>query len=407
MNSSPMPRLAFFADCFHEVNGAALTSRQLEAYARRRGAPILTVHRARGRRLRRRSLGGVERIELPRSPLAFPVDVDLRFDLLFARHLRLLESSLEDFAPDVIHVTSPGDLGLAGAILARRLGVPLVASWHTNLHEFASRRLERCLGLIPSGARRRLCNIAETSCWRCAVRFYRLARVVFAPNPELAGKLERATGRPVYLMGRGVDTELFHPKRRNRVDDGGKFVVGYVGRLTPEKNVRALAGVEAALERSGIRSFCLLVVGDGGEAGWLRRNLRRAVFTGVLRGERLAAAYADMDVFVFPSRTDAYGNAVQEALASGVPAVVMGVGGPRHIVEHGRAGFVTRDDEELAAAVVELARKPELRRSMAEEAAHSMRKRSWDEVFDRVWRVYRDVACTPQAPRRLGVLFAE
>jgi len=407
MNGSPMPRLAFFADCFHEVNGAALTSRQLEAYARRRGAPILTVHRAKGRRLRRRSLGGVARIVLPRSPLAFPVDVDLRFDLLFARHLGLLERSLKGFAPDVIHVTSPGDLGLAGAILARRLGVPLVASWHTNLHEFASRRLELCLGVIPSAARRRLCDLAETSCWRWAVRFYRLAGAVFAPNPELAGELERATGRPVYQMGRGVDTKLFHPRRRSRFDDCGEFVVGYVGRLTPEKNVRALVRVEAALERSGIRNFRLLVVGDGGEASWLHRNLRRAVFTGVLRGRRLASAYADMDVFVFPSRTDTYGNVVQEALASGVPAVVMSAGGPRHIVEHGRTGLVAQDEAELAEAVVELARKPELRRTMGWEAAHSMQKRCWDEVFDRVWRVYRDVAFAPPATRRLGVLFAE
>lgn len=405
MSGSPTPRLAFFADCFREVNGAALTSRQLEAYARRRGTPVLTVHRARGPRLRRRSLGNVERLELPRSPLAFPVDVDLRFDLLFARHLKILERTLERFAPDVIHITSPGDLGLAGAIVARRLGVPLVASWHTNLHEFAARRLEWCLGAVPLALRRRACELAETSCWNLTVRFYQLARAVFAPNPELKNALERATGRPVFLMGRGVDTELFHPGRRRRA--GGEFVAGYVGRLTPEKNVRALALVESALARAGVENFRLLVAGDGGEAGWLRRNLRRAEFTGVLRGERLADAYANMDVFVFPSHTDAYGNVVQEALASGVPAVVSNSGGPRHIVEHGRTGLVTKDDEELAEGVVELARNPLLREAMGLEAARSMRARSWDDVFDRVWRVYRDVAFAPPAPRRLGVLFQE
>lgn len=405
MSLSRVPRLAFFADCFREVNGAALTSRQLEAYARRRGAPILTVHRARRRRMRRRSLDGVERLELPRSPLALPVDVDLRFDLLFARHLSVLERSLERFAPDVIHITSPGDLGLAGAIVAHRLGVPLVASWHTNLHEFAARRLERCLSALPGRVRRQVCELAEASCWKLNVRFYQLARAVFAPNPELAQVLERATGKPVYLMGRGVDTRLFHPGRRTRTS--GEFVAGYVGRLTPEKNVRALALVESALERAGAENFRLLVVGDGGEAGWLRRNLRRVELTGVLRGERLAAAYADMDVFVFPSRTDAFGNVVQEALASGVPVVATGVGGPRHIVEHGRTGFLTEDDDGLAEAVVELARNPLLRRAMSREAARSMQARSWDEVFDRVWRVYRDVAFAPPAPRRLGVLFQE
>jgi glycosyltransferase involved in cell wall biosynthesis len=405
MSDRPMPRLAFFADCFREVNGAALTSRQLEAYARRRSAPILTVHRARGRRLRWRCRGDVERLELPRSPLAFPVDVDLRFDLLFARHLSLLERHLERFAPDVIHITSPGDLGLAGAILAHRLGVPLVASWHTNLHEFASRRLERFLAAAPVAVRERICDVAEGSCWRLTVRFYQLARVVFAPNPEVARLLERATGRPIHLMGRGIDTELFHPRPRRRRD--GELVIGYVGRLTPEKNVRALARVEAALEGAGMERFRLLIVGDGGELGWLQRNLRRAEFTGVLRGERLAEAYADMDVFVFPSRTDAYGNVVQEALASGVPAVVSDVGGPKHIVTHRQTGMVTHGDEELEAAVVELALRPELRRAMGLEAARAMRARSWDEVFDRVWRVYRDVTLAAPAPRRLGVLFQE
>lgn len=399
MNACRVPRLAFFADCLFEANGVALTSRQLEAYARRRGFPTLLIYRSQHNRLLAHSVGSLERLALPRSLLAFAVDADLRFDPLFASRLGLMKKALERFAPDVVHVTSPGDLGLAGVILAHRLRLPLVASWHTNLHAYAARRLERRLGILPQKLRTRVCALTGDWCWKLTTRFYRLARVILAPNPELADALQRATGKPVYLMARGVDTQLFHPHRRRRGDDA--LVVGYVGRLTPEKNVRALALVEAALERSGTHNFRLLVVGDGSEGAWLRQNLRRAQFTGRLEGDALADAYASMDIFVFPSRTDTYGNVVQEALASGVPVVATDQGGPRHIVAHGRNGLICRSDEELAEAVVELAHNPGLRQSMRQHAVECMQARSWDAVFDGVWRVYAEVArCGANSGRR-------
>lgn len=390
MNACRVPRLAFFADCLFEANGVALTSRQLEAYARRRGFPTLLIHRSQHNHLPAHSVCSLERLALPRSLLAFAVDADLRFDPLFASRLGLMKKALERFAPDVVHVTSPGDLGLAGVILAHSLRLPLVASWHTNLHAYAARRLERRLGFLPQKLRSRVCALTEDWCWKLTTRFYRLARVILAPNPELAEALQRATGKPVYLMARGVDTQLFHPHRRRCADDA--LVVGYVGRLTPEKNVRALSVVEAALERSGTHNFRLLVVGDGSEGEWLRQNLRRAQFTGRLEGDALADAYASMDIFVFPSRTDTYGNVVQEALASGVPVVATDQGGPRHIVVHGRNGLICRSDEELAEAVVELAHNPGLRQSMKQLAVECMQARSWDAVFDGVWRVYAEVA---------------
>ena len=135
-------------------------------------------------------------------------------------------------------------------------------------------------------------------------------------------------------MRRGVDTRLFDPARRRRSDD--TFRIGYVGRLTPEKNVRFLAELGVALKAKGQDNVEFVIVGEGSEEAWLRQNVPNVTCTGVLRGDALAEAYAGMDLFAFPSRTDTFGNVVLEALASGVPAVVTDGGGPKFIVAAGR-----------------------------------------------------------------------
>jgi phosphatidylinositol alpha 1,6-mannosyltransferase len=149
-----------------------------------------------------------------------------------------------------------------------------------------------------------------------------------------------------------------------------------------------LARVAAALDRSGITNFRFQISGSGSERSWLESNLPGAVFTGVLGGEALARAYADMDVFLFPSRTDTFGNVVQEALAAGVPAVVMDAGGPRFIVREGASGFVAADDAAFCDLAVALARDAALRRRMAVQARRQVEGQSWDQVFTEVYEGY-------------------
>jgi phosphatidylinositol alpha 1,6-mannosyltransferase len=146
--------------------------------------------------------------------------------------------------------------------------------------------------------------------------------------------------------------------------------------------------LEKALIAAGLTNFRFLVVGQGAEEAWLKANLRNSEFTGVLKGEALARAYASMDVFAFPSRTDTYGNVVLEALASGVPAVVANQGGPRYIVSENQTGFVARDDAEFVACVRRLAEQPEQVQAMRVAArAHAMTA-SWDSVFESVYAAY-------------------
>jgi phosphatidylinositol alpha 1,6-mannosyltransferase len=378
------PRIALFADTFHEVNGAARTCREWEAFARRRRLPFLCVRWGQGAAARKE--GTVWSLDLVRSGLSFPIDPDLRFDLRFARFLDAAGEQVRRFRPDFIHLTSPGDLGILGAMVAARFDIPLSASWHTNLHEFAARRVSLACSWLPAGVRGGVAKFVERFVMDRVCGFFGRARALFAPNPELAAMLRARTGRPVFHMGRGIDTALFHPMRRSRTDSD--LVLAFVGRLMPEKNLRLLPKVASALRYAGIERFRFQITGAGGERAWLERYLPNVAFTGVLTGEALAEAYANADIFVFPSRTDTFGNVVQEALASEVPAVVMNEGGPRFIVRHGVSGMVASSDEEFCRSVATLALSERVRREMGRAGRRQVEFQSWDCVFEEVYEGY-------------------
>jgi glycosyltransferase involved in cell wall biosynthesis len=397
------PRVAFLTDCFHEVNGVALTSRELDGFARRRGLPFFSVHV--GPETRTWADGSVTTMELKRSSLSVPLDAGMHFDTLFLRHLGRVRRALQAFEPDLIHITGPGDCGLIGFILSFQLGVPLVASWHTNLHEFGARRLERIVaGILPANPMRAISRTSERGMLRLLTTFYGFARVLLAPNPELIEMLERRTKRPAFLMQRGIDTELYSPAKRDRSDS--VFTIGYTGRLSTEKNVRFLAEIERALIDAGRKDYRFLVVGQGAERPWLEANLRQAEFTGVLRGEQRASAYANMDVFAFPSDTDTFGNVIMEALASGTPAVVTGGGGPKFLVKEGVTGFVGHDSETFVRRVDELLQNPARQAAMSKAAREYALGISWDNIFEKVYLAYDHTLrhALPAGARRTSII---
>ncbi len=384
-----MTRVAYFPDSFHEVNGVAHTSRHFEDYARRGNLPFLCV-RAGDRSTRLLVEGNLMTLELPRGFLSVPLDKDLKLDPAWVRHVPVITRTLQAFRPDIVHITGPSELGILGAWLAHRLGVPLAASWHTNVHEYAATRSRWFLDHLPkrqaiAGAH----NIQELVLGAVS-GFYRHASVLFAPNPELCRLLEVRTGRPCHLMQRGIDAQLFSPERRERTFSDAEFVLGFVGRLSVEKNVALLAQVQMELEARGIRNFRFRIVGQGSEEAWLREHLPRAEFTGVLRGEALARAYAGMDVFLFPSHTDTFGNVVLEAMASGVPAVVTPDGGPRSLVRDSRTGFIV-DDADFSAATARILGDSALREGMRVSAREYALAASWDAVFEGVYAAYGPV----------------
>jgi glycosyltransferase involved in cell wall biosynthesis len=385
MNPSA-PRVAYFPDSFHEVNGVAHTSRHFEAFARRRNLPFLCV-RAGDRAQAILEEGPVWTLELPRGFLSFALEKDLRFDPAFLRHIPLINEVLQRFKPDLIHITGPSEVGMLGAGLAADMGLPIAASWHTNVHEYAARRSEWLLRFLPARQSAVTGQTIEDLAMAATAKFYSIAQVLFAPNMDLCRQLERMTGRPCFLMPRGVDANLFHPAKRNRRREDRDPVLGFVGRLSVEKNIACLVQVQDELEQMGHQSFRFLVVGHGGDEAWLRERLHRAEFTGVLRGEALSQAYANMDLFVFPSHTDTFGNVVLEALASGVPAVVTPDGGPCTIVRDRETGRIVPDGE-FSSAIAGILGDPTQHAAMREAARTYALTASWDSVFEGVYTGY-------------------
>jgi len=377
-------RVALFACAYNEVDGVANTVRHFEQYAATQGLSLLVVHG--GFHNSDLRMGTVRRVEFQRKFPKFPLDKKHDFDLLFWRYCKAAESVIEEFNPDLVHITGPSDVGMLGACLAHKLRLPLAASWHTNLHEYAERRALPLLRWFPANLREAFAGAIRKASLRMLARFYRVPGILFAPNMELMALLQTLTGKDCHLMPRGVDADLFFPREHSRTQ--APFTIGYVGRITVEKNVQMLVELERLLLTSSTSSFRFLIVGQGAMEPWLKQQLAHAHFPGVLHGEQLAQAYASMDAFVFPSRTDTFGNVVLEALSSGVPAIVSDSGGPRSIVRHGETGFIARDLQDYFFFLSELIHDVPKRRLMGMAARNYAARQSWNSVFDSLYVQY-------------------
>ena len=229
------PRVAYFPDSFLEVNGVAMTSKRLIGYAKKNGYPFLCIHA--GKTTESKIDGPIEYLSLKRSPVAFKMDEDLAYDPLFQRHANRVLRKLMEFNPDLIHITGLNDVSIVGAYLAWKLRLPLLGSWHTNIHEFAARRLMKIFRFLPDATVEKMTGFAERKIMDGAVLYYKMPKVVLSPNQELVEILGKGTGRASHLMSRGVDTEKFSPDKRT-VNDG-IFRLGFVGRLRAEKKRKA------------------------------------------------------------------------------------------------------------------------------------------------------------------------
>lgn len=386
--------MALFADTFHEANGVGTLSRHLAEYARERNFPFLVVHGS--NKTASSQNGSFEVLELKRSFLKFRVDKNLFCDPLLVRHRDLVKEHLKRFRPDLVHITGPGEAGFLGLWVSHELRVPLVASWHTNLHEYMSRRLTRALSLGPREFTKKVSSLAEREVLRGLMRFYRTAHFALAPNQTLIDLLRATTGRPVFRMPHGVNLRDYRPKRT--IDPEKPFCIGYVGRLTTEKNVRVFPELERQLIAAGESNFEFLVVGEGGQRNWLSRKLRNAELPGVLRGRELAAAYSRMDAFVFPSLTDTFGLVILEAMASGLPVILTPETGARVGIEHEVTGFLSED---FASDVVRLMHDRELGMSIGKAARQFASGYSWDIVFEDLYQIYQKGLAIEDSRREL------
>ena len=375
-------RVAIVAESFlPQVNGVSNSVIRVLEHLRRSGheALVIAPDNPPGEPPADRVYDGIRVHRVPSR--MFPRVTTLPLGLPLPRILRVLRG----FEPDVVHLASPALLGYGGLRAAKRLGVPTVAVYQTDVPGFAE-----SYGI----------GITTRAAWAWFRHLHSMADRTLAPSTATMESLDAQRIPRVHKWARGVDIIGYAPSARDealrqRWSPDGKPIVGYVGRLAPEKHVERLISLAAG------DAVQLVIVGDGVDRAKLQSAMPRAVFTGALYGEELAAAYASMDVFVHAGEHETFCQVVQEALASGLPVIAPDAGGPRDLVTPWRTGLllgVKEFEAQLPAAVAHLL---DERPRYALAARRSVLERSWPVICDELLGHYEAVL-SPGAGARIS-----
>jgi len=295
--------------------------------------------------------------------------------LIPSRH-SVVERELQDFKPDLIHLATPVTLGAIGIYYVDQMKIPCLATFHTDLASYAPMyQIPYLEEVINQGTR----------------LIYSRVGMVLAPSQSSKAQLERVGLEKVGVFGRGVDSVMFDPKKRDRsiLAEYGlsetKLTLLYVGRLAEEKSLPEL--IKAFNSLSEKHDIQLLIVGDGPIRKELEDTLDKSdgysAFTGIKKGEELAKLYASSDIFVFPSRTETFGQVVQEAMASGLPVVGYDSPGVKDLVEHGKTGYLAKKDGlSLQEGVEKLINSESLRKQYGEKAREISESKTWKNILN-------------------------
>ncbi|MET9832499.1 glycosyltransferase family 1 protein [Streptomyces sp. NPDC006385] len=295
---------------------------------------------------------------------------------------RRLAAAIIEHRADIVHLASPFVLGVRGMAAAARLGVPAVAVYQTDLAGYA----------------RTYMGAGEAAAWRRIRSVHSAADRTLAPSTASQHDLETHGVPRVHLWRRGVDTARFRPELRDEalrreLAPNGEVIVGYVGRLAPEKHIELLSGVCAM---PGVK---VVIVGDGPSQPGLVEALPGAVFLGRRGGDDLARIFASLDVFAHTGPFETFCQTVQEAMASGVPVVAPAAGGPLDLVDHGRTGLLVppRDADAVRDAVRSLVADPALRAAYGAAGRAMVEGRTWAAIGDQLIGHYEDVVAARRA----------
>ena len=364
---------AWFTDTLEDVNGVATTIRKMTGAGAAAGKELIVVTSRSELQVddipieNFKPIGEFELPEYELQKLSFPPILQM---LDYIQRARFSE----------IIISTPGPVGLTGLLAAKMLNLQTSGIYHTDFPQYIRILTED--------------RFLESVTWRYMHWFYGQLDTVFVNSEEYRQSwIERGFDpAKLKIFPRGLDTELFHPARRNpaffqrfRACDGEVRLL-YVGRVSREKDLDFLATAYRRLRDEGLPVH-LFVVGHGPYSDEFAKLLPEASFTGYLTGKALATAYASADIFVFPSTTDTFGNVIIEAQASGVPAVVSDSGGPKELVQHDENGLITKshDLDDFTRAIRALVVDPARRKRMGNRARQSVLDRTWPSAFRKFW----------------------
>ena len=364
---------AWFTDTLEDVNGVATTIRKMTAAGAAAGKELVVVASRSDLQLSDipiKNFPPIGEFELPEYELQ---------KLSFPPILQMLDYVQRERFTEII-ISTPGPVGLTALLAAKMLNLQTSGIYHTDFPQYIRILTED--------------GFLESVAWGYMHWFYGQLDTVFVNSEEYKQSWIKRGFDPAKLkiLPRGLDTELFHPARRDSAffekfgASNGEVRLLYVGRISREKDLDLLAGAYRRLRKEGL-PVRLFVVGHGPYSEALAKSLPEAFFTGYLRGTELATAYASADIFVFPSTTDTFGNVILEAQASGLPVVVSDSGGPKELVAHKANGLITRshDVEDFTGAIRALVADRALRERMANSARESVTDRSWPRAFAKFW----------------------
>ncbi|MBC16171.1 MAG: glycosyl transferase [Desulfovibrio sp.] len=372
--SSRNLKIAHFTDTFDEINGVARTIRQQLRMVARHGKDMTVI-----------TCGGMADIPgaVSFAPVGrFTIPEYPEITLSYPPFLDMLTHCFEQ-EYDCILAATPGPVGLAALAISRILKLPFHGTYHTAFPEY--------VGAFTEDA------TLEDGCWRYMSWFYDQMQIIYAPSEATKFELADRGIDPekIVTYPRGVDTERFHPEKRNgfyhqyAIQNRTKLL--YVGRVSREKGLDTLT--DAFIKATKIRdSLQLVIVGEGPYLKEMQQRLKGlpVTFTGALKGESLAQAYASADLFVFPSATDTFGNVVLEAQASGLPVIVTDKGGPCENIIPNETGliFPADDTDALLRAIVHMIDTPERIEYMGKRARSHVKTRTFDATFLKTWEIF-------------------
>ncbi|WP_226670245.1 glycosyltransferase family 4 protein [Metabacillus litoralis] len=294
-----------------------------------------------------------------------------------------VKAELQSFKPDLIHVATPFNIGLCGLHYAKKFNIPVVGSYHTDFDQYLEYYDLQFLSKVL---------------WKYMHWFHKPHRKTFVPSKETLEQLKRKGFSNLRIWGRGVDCQLFHPHYsqqdvRSQYQIKEKFLLSYVGRLAPEKDIDTLMRITSELPDCIRNDVHWLIVGDGPSKDEMKKNApNNMTFAGYLNGVDLANVYAASDLFVFPSPTETFGNVVLEALASGTPVIGANSGGVKNIIKQAETGFLCepKNVSEFQEAITTLLLSDTLRVKIGNEARQYALTQTWDSIFEGLLREYED-----------------